>query len=75
MLHAKAHGFGTNPSVTVTGPAVVIYDSRNIPIMLAVELGPGLCQTFSIGEDEAQFRDALSKYGITVKAEVVDIRV
>jgi len=74
MLTAKACGLGDSTSPMAEGAVLVIRDRYGSPIVLAVELAPGLTQTFTLDNDR-NFKAALKQYGIADHVEVRDVRV
>jgi len=75
MLKAKAVGLGTSNVSEINGPAVVVYDAFDNPLVIVVELSKGLQHVYSLAIDEAEFIEAIERYGIQLKAKVTDLRI
>lgn len=74
MAKAKAVGLGVAANSEIIGPVLVIYDAFDNPLVLVVEISPGLQHIYSVAINENEFLDAIERYGIRLDAKVVDIR-
>lgn len=73
MAKAKALGLGVAKN-EITGPVIAIYDAFDNPLCVVVEISPGLQHVYSVAINEAEFRDAIARYGVELNAKVVDVR-
>lgn len=73
MLSAQAHGLGASRDKLLS-EVIVIRDHFGSPVVLVIELTPGLMQTFTLAHDK-EFKNALRQYGVDADVSVRDIRI
>ena len=73
MLKAKNYSLAGSDQ-EASGDVLVIFDAKGNPVVMAVAISPSLTKFYTLEKPE-EFGRALQQYGVSLPADISDLRL